>query len=201
MNRLPALWHGIFLAVLILSGLTPVDRLTWWLDISPALIIYAGVTATWQWFPLTPLSLWLVGVLLVLIAIGAHYGFAAVPGFEQQLSGGAGRNQFDRLAHFFQGLAPAAVFREILARLRIAPNAAWLTVLTIALTLALSAGYELVEWSAAMLLGPRADGFIAAQGDPWDAQTDMALALAGAATLILFLGAAQDRQITAMSLD
>ncbi len=93
------------------------------------------------------------------------------------------------------------MFREILARLRIAPNAAWLAVLTSALTLALSAGYELAEWSAAMLLGTRADGFIAAQGDPWDAQADMALALAGAATLISLLGSAQDRQIAAILSD
>jgi putative membrane protein len=198
-NRASAVWHGLVLAAVIVSALTPADRLTWWLDIAPALLIYGAVSATRHSFPLTPLSHWLLGVLLVAIAIGAHYGFAAVPGFGQMLPGGSERNQFDRLAHFLQGLAPAAVFREVLVRSRIAPKAPWLAILTIALTLALSAAYELVEWSAVMLLGARADDFIAAQGDPWDAQTDMALALAGSATLLLILARVQDRQIAAMA--
>lgn len=163
---------------------------------APVLILYAVLLVSRHSYPLTPLSYRLVAVLLILIAIGAHYGFDAVPAFEWlRAETGGVRNNFDRFAHFFQGLVPAAVFREVLLRARIAPTAGWLAALTLAMTLALSALYELVEWSAALLLGDRAASFVAAQGDPWDAQTDMALALAGAATMLGLFSRTQNRQL------
>lgn len=177
------------------SGASPADTLTWWLDSAPGLLIYAAVTATRRAFPFTAFTDWMIALLLVVIAVGAHYGFAAVPGFDTFPTSSTGRNNFDRWAHFFQGFVPAAVFREVLVRARVAPDRIWLAGLTLALSLALSALYELLEWSAALVLGHRAESFIASQGDPWDAQTDMALALAGAAVMLMSLSRIQDRGI------
>ncbi len=189
-------WHVLVLASALWSAVDPADRLTWWLEMAPALVLYAGLSATRRSFPLTPLSDWLLAALLMLIAVGAHYGFAAVPAFDWlRLQIGGERNNFDRLAHFLQGFAPAALFREVLARVPMVPAGGWLALLTLALTLALSALYELAEWSAVLLLRERAESFVAAQGDPWDAQTDMALALVGALVLTSLFSRLQDRQI------
>lgn len=112
---------------------------------------------------------------------------------------GGTRNHFDKFAHFFQGAAPAAVFREILVRFRVAPGPVWLAGLTSSLTLALSAAYELFEWAAALLLQERAERFVASQGDPWDAQGDMAMALSGAVLMLALFSRLQDRQIARLA--
>ncbi len=194
------IWHVLLLLAAAWSAVRPADGLTWWLDMAPALVIYGGVVVTRRAFPLTPLTCWLIALLLVIIAIGAHYGFAAVPWFESlRLQSGSQRNDFDRLAHFFQGFAPAALIREVLVRSRIATNAIWLIALVPALTLALSALYELLEWSAVLMLGQRAESFVGSQGDPWDAQTDMALALLGAVLMLGLCSRLQDRQIAVLA--
>ncbi len=50
----------------------------------------------------------------------------------------------------------------------------------IAIALAISAFYELIEWWAALLLEADANDFLGTQGDVWDTQWDMFLALCGA---------------------
>ena len=52
--------------------------------------------------------------------------------------------------------------------------------------LAFSMLYELFEWGLAMVLSPRnADAYNGQQGDVWDAQKDMSLALLGAGLALL----------------
>jgi len=57
------------------------------------------------------------------------------------------------------------------------------------------AGYELIEWAAALALGQGADEFLGTQGDPWDTQTDMFMALIGAITALVTLSGLHDRQL------
>ena len=73
----------------------------------------------------------------------------------------------------------ARPIRELLAtRLAASPVLLWLMPICVVMTL--SAGYELLEWGAARVVGPELGiAFVGAQGDIWDAQKDMALALAG----------------------
>ena len=52
--------------------------------------------------------------------------------------------------------------------------------LTVCICLAISATYELIEWAAALAMGQGADEFLGTQGDQWDTQSDMFLALLGA---------------------
>jgi len=61
--------------------------------------------------------------------------------------------------------------------------------------LAVSACYELIEWWAALALGQGADEFLGTQGDPWDTQSDMFMALIGATCALLTLGRLHDRQM------
>ena len=105
------------------------------------------------------------------------------------------RNPYDRIGRFMQGLVPALVAREILLRLRVVRGRGWLFFVVACICLAISALYELIEWGAAVALGQGAEAFLGTQGDPWDTQSDMAMALAGAVVGQALLGRWQDRQI------
>lgn len=58
--------------------------------------------------------------------------------------------------------------------------------------------YELIEWGAAVAMGQGAVEFLGTQGDPWDTQSDMAMALIGAITALLALTRLHDRQLEAL---
>jgi len=110
------------------------------------------------------------------------------------------RNPYDRLGHLAQGFVPAIVVREILIRtFRLAPGK-FLFFVTVCICLAVSAFYELIEWWTALALGESADHFLGTQGDEWDTQWDMFLALVGAAASQLLLSRLHDRQIRALQL-
>ena len=191
-------------AAAIGSGWAPADRLTWCLEAAPALVIYTVLIACRGRFRLTPLAAWLCLVLMLIIFLGGHFGFAAVPGFEgpRSIPGGVGhRNEFDKFAHFFQGLVPAIVFRELLIRLRAIALPSLLPIAVLAFTLSLSALYELCEWASHLVLGWRADAFIASQADTWDAQSDMAMALLGALTALAALSRRHDVALAALARD
>jgi putative membrane protein len=193
---MPRSWILVFLAALAWSAAGPYDRLTWFLDMLPAAAACLALAGTRGRYVATPLALWLLLALCLVILVGAHYSFPRVPAFDlvRTWTGGS-RNNFDKLAHFLQGLAPAVVFRELLVRGEALADHRWLPVLVLALCLALSAAYELVEWLAALALGGRADAFLGVQGDPFDAQSDMALALAGGASALLLFSRVHDRQL------
>ncbi len=111
------------------------------------------------------------------------------------------RNDYDKLGHFAQGFVPAVLVREILLRTSPLRNrgdgrvSRWLGFLVVSVCLAFSALYELVEWLVAVSSGAAADDFLGTQGDPWDTQTDMAMALVGAIVAMLLLPRWHDRSI------
>lgn len=183
-------------ALLALSGIGPKDRLTWWLEVAPILIAVPLLVATARRFPFTPLTYRLVFLHALVLMLGGHYTYAEVPpGFWVQDLLDLSRNHYDRLGHFMQGFVPALVARELLLRLTPLRRGGWLFALVTAVCLAISACYEFVEWWAALLGGESADAFLGTQGDVWDTQWDMFLALLGAMASQLALGRAQDRQM------
>ncbi len=93
---------------------------------------------------------------------------------------GLARNPYDKLGHFVQGFVPALIAREILLRGAFVRGARMTAFLCVCVALAISAVYELIEWWAALALGQGADEFLGTQGDQWDTQSDMFLALIGA---------------------
>lgn len=182
--------------MLVWSAIQPHNSVAWILDAIPALAAFVAVLATHRQFALTPLAYGLILMLCALILIGAHYSFGKVPFFDWiKPLFGYQRNNFDKLAHFFQGFTPAIIFREILVRFGVFRNRRWLVAIVPALCLALSAAYELVEWAVAVILRDHAEDFLAIQGDPWDAQSDMAFALTGAIMSLALLSRQHDKQI------
>jgi putative membrane protein len=75
----------------------------------------------------------------------------------------------------------------------------WMIFIVICICLAISAFYELIEWWAALLSGAAADAFFSTQGDVWDTQSDMALALVGTILALVLLAKVHDRQIRELS--
>jgi putative membrane protein len=121
--------------------------------------------------------------------LGGRYTFAEVP-FPRALMDALGleRNPMDRIGHFFQGFVPAILLREWLIRRRGMPARWTVFWLTTGCCLAFSAFYELLEMWVVLLFYPDAGPeWLGMQGDPWDAQWDMTMALGGAIAAQLLL--------------
>jgi putative membrane protein len=183
-------------AVLSWSGWRPHDRFTWWLEVAPGLAGLIILLATYRRFELTNLCYALIAVHICVLCVGGHYTYARVPLFDWlRPVFGWHRNHYDRLGHFMQGFVPAIIAREVLIRLDVVRRQEWVPFLVVSVCLAISAFYELVEWWMAIISGSAATDFIGSQGDVWDTQSDMCLALIGAVCALLFLSYFHDRAL------
>jgi putative membrane protein len=189
----------VILVLEVALGISPVaDRPTWALENFPVWIGLIALTLTRRSFPLSRLCLALLAVHALILMVGGYYTYAKVPlgdWIKDWLS--LSRNHYDRLGHFAQGFVPAILVRELLLRKLRLPRSGWVPFLTISVCLAFSALYELFEWWTAVLLGQGANDFLGTQGDVWDSQWDMCLALIGAITSLLLLSRLHDRSMTA----
>jgi len=181
--------------VLLWSAINPHDYFTWFLEVVPVLIAAPLLVWWWPRFRFTPMVYALLAVHGVILMVGGHFTYAEVPYFDWLWDAmGASRNHYDRIGHFAQGFVPAMVLRELLLRTSTL-RGFWLPFLTICFCLAFSALYELIEWWTAAAMGESADSFLGSQGDIWDAQKDMMLALTGATLALLTLSRAHDRAL------
>ena len=186
-----------FFAVLLWSLVNPHDYFTWLLEVFPALIGVVLVIATRRRFPLTPLLLTLLTLHAIILMVGGHYTYAEVPfGFWMQRAFGLARNDYDRIGHFAQGFVPAIVAREILIRRNVVRGRGWLFTIVVCICLAISAAYELLEWTVSILTGSKGDAFLGTQGDVWGTQEDMATALVGAVVAQLTLAPLHDKSLS-----
>ena len=195
-SRLPLVLLALVAAALVASALAPYDRATWWMEVAPVLIAAPVLVATHRRFPLTPLLQALIAAHALVLIVGGSWTYARVPvGFWLQDVLALDRNPYDRIGHFMQGFVPAIAAREILLRHRVLRPGGWLFFVVTCVCLAISALYELVEWGAAVALGQGAEAFLGTQGDPWDTQSDMAMALLGAVLAQLLIGGWHGRQL------
>lgn len=198
--RTPLVLGTLVLLALAVSGIAPYDRGTWLLEVAPVLIALPVMAWTWRRFPLTPLLYWLIAVHALVLILGGTYTYARVPlGDWMEHAFHLSRNPYDKIGHFMQGLVPALVAREILLRARYVSSTRMAAFLSVCVALAISAFYELIEWWTALALGGGATDFLGTQGDPWDTQSDMFLALIGATLGVIVLARWQDGQIARLS--
>lgn len=200
-SRLPLALAVVVTVLLVLSGLHPAERSTWWMETAPIFLAAPVLFATYKRFPLTPLLYVLVALHAIILLTGGAYTYAKVPvGFWVQDVFHLSRNPYDKLGHFWQGLVPALAAREIFIRNRIVRPGAWTSILGVTIALSVSLIYELIEWGAAVALGQGAEAFLGTQGDVWDTQSDMGMACLGALVAVLLLSRWHDRQIAAVVL-
>ena len=134
--------------------------------------------------------------------LGGHYTYAEVPlGEWAKEAFGLARNHYDRLGHLMQGFVPAILAREVLLRRSPLVPGGWLRLAVTSVCLAFSALYELIEWATALATGEAATAFLGTQGDVWDTQWDMFLALCGALLAQALLSRLHDRQLAALARD
>lgn len=199
-RRLLAICSLLVVAALILSGIAPYDRPTWFLEVAPVLIAAPILILSYRHFPLTNLLYILITLHALVLILGATYTYARVPlGFWLQDLLDLQRNPYDKIGHFMQGLVPTLIAREILLRGRYVSHRAMCAFLSLCVAMMVSAVYELIEWWAALAFGQGAVEFLGTQGDPWDTQSDMFLALIGSTVALLGLSRIQDRQIASLS--
>jgi putative membrane protein len=165
----------------IWSGIAPHDtRLTWILETLPVMIALPLVVLTYRRFTLTDLTYTLAAAHAMVLMWGGHYSYAKVPlGFWMEDWFGWTRNNYDKIGHLMQGLAPAIYTREILVRTTPLRPGKMLGFLSVAVPLALSAMYEMFEWFASLSDPTDTEAFLGTQGYVWDTQTDMFACLVG----------------------
>lgn len=187
----PRILFGLLVAITVALGISPHDRADWLLENA---LLFAGVAvlvATHRSFPFSKVSYTLIFAFLCLHAVGAHYTYSLVPYREWLEALGAapagdGRNHFDRFVHLSYGLLLAYPVREVFVRVADAKGF-WAYYLPLDVVMATSMLYELIEWGAAEFLGGDLGvAYLGTQGDPWDAQKDMALAAIGGIIAVLF---------------
>jgi putative membrane protein len=180
-RQLPLILSGVYVALWIALAIAPRDRFDWLLE---NLLVFAAVP--WLIYnnrrcSLTSLSCVCLFIFLSLHAVGAHYTYSRMPlGDVLKEAWGLSRNHYDRVVHFSFGLLvsiPVLEMQSQIARLK----SWWSYMLPVAVTLSFSAIYETIEWIVALVVNPDAGNlYLGTQGDEWDAQKDMALALTGA---------------------
>ena len=182
--------------ILVWSGVAPHDRFTWLLEVAPVLIGVPILVALRDRLRLTRLVYTLLWIHAVILMVGGKYTYAEVPlGFWLQDLFAFSRNHYDRIGHFAQGFIPAMLAREVLIRRSPLAGSRWLPFLVVCFCLAFSALYELIEFWTALATGEAAEAFLGTQGDVWDTQWDMQMALIGAVAALVTLTRAHDRQL------
>ncbi|AEB75543.1 DUF2238 domain-containing protein [Clostridium botulinum] len=197
MGKSNKLLHVIFFIIFIMffiwSSISPMDRFTWFLEVIPAIVGFIVVILTYKQFKLTNIVYILILIHAIILIIGGHYTYAEMPFFNWlRDTFSLERNYYDRLGHFAQGFIPAIVSREILLRKSILKRGKMLNFIIICICLAISATYELIEWGVAEATGTAAEAFLGTQGDVWDTQWDMFLALVGSIVALVSLSKIHD---------
>lgn len=185
----------IVMAVFIWSMIKPVQSSDWWLEVSPGLLGLGIAIVLYNKFRLTTLSYLIISILSILVFVGGHYTYSKVPVFDWiKVHFDLHRNNYDRFGHFFQGLI-TILLREILLKKSPLVRGKWLFVITISISLAIAAFYEINEWIFSKLAhgGKTAKNFLGTQGDIWDAQWDMTFNLVGSILAYLFLANLHNR--------
>jgi putative membrane protein len=197
--------YAAFLVVvataLVWSAIRPVDYGVWFFELSIGLVGVGFLIATRRRFQISGLVYALAAIHFVILACGAKYTYAEMPLFNWlrdvlHLS----RNHFDRVGHLAQGFIPAMFVREFLRRAGGMKPGLLLGFLCISVCLAFSAFYEILEWWIVLKFYPTSGPeWLGMQGDPWDAQQDMLMALIGSSTSVLTLSSLHERSMAARS--
>lgn len=177
----------------------PAGRKSWMLEVTPGLLYVGALAVLYRRFPMSNLVYGGLFVHVLILIYGGCYTYALTPlGNWMRDHWHLARNPYDRVGHFALGFFPAITIREVLLRKTPLERGGWLTFIILSIVLAIGAFWELIEWWTALLVDPAAGtAFLGSQGDPWDAQWDMLLALVGAAVSLPVMSRWHERSMRA----
>jgi putative membrane protein len=185
------------IAAAVWSAIGPEDYAVWAFELIPGGLLTAVLILTFRRFRFSDLVYVLICLQFLILATGAKYTYAEVPLFnwlrdELDFS----RNHFDRVGHFVQGFVPAMIVREYLLRRTPLERGPILFTFVVSVCLAFSAFYEIVEsWFVLLFYPDEGPQWLGMQGDAFDAQWDMTMALLGALLALTLLARVHDRSI------
>ncbi len=194
-DLVPTLCLAVFLAAWTALAIAPRFRADWLLENLPTFVAVPFVVWSSRRFRFSDRAYVQGTVFAILHTVGSHYTYSEVPvGDWIRDAFALGRNHYDRFVHFAFGALMLRPIRELgFGRGRHhRPGELGTRYFSAAAVGLWSALYEIVEWLTARVVDPAAGtAFLGTQGDPWDAEKDMACALLGAlaATLIEAAGA------------
>jgi putative membrane protein len=200
-DRLPAILL-ILLGVICIATVwdPPAGRFSWLLEVGPGLAGVAVMIATYKRFRLSDLVYSCSFLHMLILIYGGIYTYAETPlGNWAKEAFDLSRNHYDRVGHFALGFFPAFVIRELLLRLTPLQRGGWLFFLVTSVALAIGAFWEFIEWwSTYLVASDIGQAFLGSQGDVWDAQWDMFLAMVGAMIALLTMSKVHDRSMQAV---
>lgn len=187
---------GLFIAFFIAMAIEPLDRHDWMLENTLPLLAIPLLIWHHRRQPFSNFAYGALFAFMILHEIGAHYTYAKVPYDEwfRSLTGttlnellGLERNHFDRLVHFLYGLLLFPIFWELFAA-NVQARGLWRYLVPATFMFSHAGIYECVEWAAAAMFGGDLGvTYLGTQGDEWDAQKDMALAMLGTVVAVIIL--------------
>jgi putative membrane protein len=203
-DRLPLALLGAATVVCIATvWAPPAGRLSWLLEVGPGLLGIGVMIGVRRRFPFSDWVHVCTFLHLMILIYGGYYTYAKTPlGDWAMGTFGLERNHYDRVGHLALGVFPAFTIREVLLRKTPLVRGGWLYFLVLCVVLAIAAFWELLEWWVTLVVaGDVGQAFLGSQGDIWDAQWDMLLALVGAAIVLPVFGDAQDRSMRRLIVD
>ncbi len=190
----------MLLSILIWSVIEPKDLFIWFLEVLPVIIGVAVLIYIYPKYRFSNFIYVLITIESIILIVGGHYTYAEMPIFNWiRDTFDLSKNYYDRLGHFMQGFIPAMIAREIIIRNKVINKKKYLSFIVICICLAISASYELIEFVVAKLTGNAADAFLGTQGDVWDTQWDMLMALIGSVTSLSLFSRYHDKKLTQLN--
>ncbi|MBW2479714.1 MAG: DUF2238 domain-containing protein [Deltaproteobacteria bacterium] len=199
--RMPLVLLSIVVVVCIATVADPpAGRISWLLEVGPGIAGIIVLIVLYKRFPMSQMVYVCVFLHVLILIYGGYYTYALTPlGNWAREAFGFSRNHYDRVGHIALGVFPAFIIREVLLRKTPLQRGGWLYFIIISIVLAVAAFWELLEWWVALVVASDVGtAFLCSQGDIWDAQWDMFLALLGAMVVLPILSRRHDRSMEKM---
>ena len=196
--RTPLILLGIVMLVCFATVMAPpAGRFSWLLEVGPGLAGIAVLMALYRRFPMSHMAYWCVFFHMFILIYGGYYTYAKTPlGNWAMEVFGFSRNHYDRVGHLALGVFPVFIIREVLLRVTPLQRGGWFSFIVFSIVLAIAAFWELLEWWIALIVASDVGtAFLGSQGDIWDAQWDMLLALVGAMAAVPLFHRFHDRSM------
>jgi putative membrane protein len=196
--RLPLALLALLAVISLLTlWAPPAGRISWCLEVGPGLLEIAALIAIYRRLPLSHFVYISIFLHVLILIYGGYYTYALTPlGNWAKVTLHLARNHYDRVGHFALGVVPSFLAREVLLRCTPLERGGWLFFLVVSVVFAFAGFWELIEWWTAVIAAPDVGvAFLGSQGDVWDAQWDMFLALLGALLALPLLSPLHDRSM------